>query len=171
MRKVILIGCMVALCLGLAVFGAQAAEKKIVFVDLSRIFDEYNKTKDFDTLLEEKHDGYQKERQKKLDAVRGDEGKLAMLKEEEKKKLQEKIDKAKSELLEFDRVRQTDLRKERDEKIREILLEIEKVVREFAEQEKYDLILNDKVLIFGNETLEITDQVIKLLNGKYQAKK
>ena len=92
------------------------------------------------------------------------------MKAEEKENLQAEIDTMKKALMEFDQAQRTDLAKQRDEKIREILLEIEKTVSDFAKKEKYDLILNDRVLIYGNETLDITDKVLTILNEAYKVK-
>ncbi len=152
------------------VMGAQAqnlGDRKVAYVDLSRIFDEYGKTKEYDAVLEKKHGEYQDARNVKLEKIRDAQAKLALLKEDEKAKLQEQIDKDRNDLLEFDRQQQTDLRKQRDEKIREILLEIEKIVREYAEKEKYALIYNDRVLIYGAKDLDITEKILKLLNVTY----
>jgi len=71
----------------------------------------------------------------------------------------------KNDLMEFDRQKQADLTKERNEKIREILLEIENKVSDFAKQENYSLILNDRVLIYGEPTLNLTETLLKILNG------
>jgi outer membrane protein len=150
--------------------GVARAEDKIGYVDLSRIFDEYSKTKEYDVVLEQEHNKYQEERNQRLNKLRDAQAKLALLKEEEKAKLQSEIDKDKADLLEFDRLKQTELRKQRDEKIREILLEIEKVVSDFAQKEKYKLILNDRVLVYGFPEWDLTEKVIKLLNQSYQKK-
>ena len=147
-----------------SVFAQSLDGKKVGYVDLSKVFDEYGKTKEYDAILEKKHAEYEDARNKKLDKIREAQGKLALLKEEEKAKLQESIDKDKADLLEFDRQQQTDLKKQRDDKIREILLEIEKIVHDFAEKEKYALILNDRVLIYGDKTMDLTEKVLKLLN-------
>ena len=84
--------------------------------------------------------------------------------------MKQEVEKLRTELLEFDQANRTDLTKQRDEKIREILLEIEKVVSDYAKKEKFDMVLNDRVLIYGNETLDITDQVLKILNEKFNKK-
>ena len=147
---------------------AQAADMKIAYVDLSRIFDEYGKTKEYDAVLEKKHSEYEAARNKKLDKIKDEQNKLSLLKEEEKAKLQEDMDKDRADLLEFDRQQQTDLRKQRDEKIREILLEIEKIVRGYAEKEKLSLVLNDKVLIYGGKEMDITEKILKMLNETYK---
>ncbi len=149
------------------------AEKniKLGYVDLSRLFDEYYKTKDYDKVLEAKHADLEKERNVKVDKIRDSQGKLNALAESKKKELEQDIEKMKTEIMEFDRQKTEDLTKERNEKIREILLEIEKVVSDFAEKESYSMILNDRVLIFGNKTLDITEDVLKILNGNNAKKK
>ncbi len=149
---------------------AQGLEGKIGYLDLSKIFDDYGKTKEYDKILEAATKDYEKARNEKIEKLRSAQDKLALLKDEEKTKLEADIEKQKNELLEFDRQKKTDLTKQRDEKIREILLEIEKIVREFAEKEGYALILNDRVLIYGKPTGDITDKVMKIMNEEYNKK-
>ena len=149
---------------------AQGAAMKVAFLDLSRVFDNYGKTKEYDAILEGEQKAYEKERNEKLDKLKEAEGKLAALTEAEKSKMEQQIEQMKSDLLAFDQAKRTDLTKKRDEKIREILLEIEKIVSDYAKKEKYDLILNDRVLIYGNETMDVTEQVIKTMNESYNKK-
>ena len=70
----------------------------------------------------------------------------------------------KAELLEFDRQKKEDMTKKRNEKIRELLLEIEKVISDYAEKEKYSIILNDRVLIYGEQSLNETENILKIIN-------
>jgi len=147
--------------------GAYAAEKgKMGYVDLSRLFDEYHKTKEYDTVLEAKHGELEKVGKEKVEKIKESESKLALLKEDQRKALEEEIDAMKGEAQEFVRQEQTNLTKERNEKIREILLEIEKIVSDFAVKEGYDIILNDRVLIYGDPTQELTEQILTILNSK-----
>lgn len=152
------------LAIGFSCFAQES--QRIAFVDLSRIFDEHHKTAQFDQALEEKSVQYQKERNKKLEKIQEAERRLTLLREEERQKLVDQIQKDKNDLTAFDRKNQTDLRRERDEKIREILLEIEKVVENYARKERYDVILNDRVLIYGEKSLDLTDAIINILNTK-----
>jgi len=149
---------------------AKPFDGKIGYVDLSRVFNEYKKTKEYDAVLEKENTSFQEERNKMIDKIRDAQSKLALLKEDEKKKLQEDVDKQKAALLDFSRAKSTDLTKKRDEKIREILLEIEKVVSDYSKKEGYTFVLNDRVLIFGDQTMNITDTVVKLLNDNYKGK-
>ena len=159
------------LCITLAVpFAAQAqeAKAKIAYVDLARIFDEYGKTKEYDKVLEAENNKYQDERNKKIDQVRELQGKLAMLKDAEKAKTEKDLEKMKADILEFDRQKRIDLTKNRDEKVREILLEIEKMVSEYAKKEGISYVLNDKTLIYGIESANITEPILKGLNNTYK---
>ena len=140
-------------------------------MDLSKVFDNYEKTKEYDATLEAEHSAYEKERNTKIEKLKEAANKLDLLKPEEKDKAQKDLEQMRNELAEYDQQKRTDLNKKRDEKIREILLEIEKVVSDFSEKESYAFILNDRVLIFGNKGFDITDQMIKLLNEGYPKKK
>lgn len=164
--KKISIGIMLILALCMTANVALAAAGKMGFVDLSRLFDEYYKTKEFDKVLEAKHKDFEAKSKTKVEGIKEKQSKLALMKEAEKAKLQEEIETLKAELLEFDRQQKTTLTKERNEKIREILLEIEKIVSDYAEKEKFDLILNDRVLIYGNQTIDLTEQILEKLNSK-----
>lgn len=158
-----------ALVLGLSLSSAvHAKELKVAYVDLSRLFDNYTKTKEYDATLQKEAEGFQKERDGMINKIRDSQGKLAVLKEDEKAKLQADIDKKKGELIEYDKQKRTDLAKKRDEKVREILLEIEKIVSDLAKKEGYDFILNDRVLIYADQTQNITDKVLKALNDSYK---
>ena len=152
-------------------YAAKAFEGKIAWIDLSRIFNEYEKTKLYDAQLEKDSKAFEEERQKMIDQVRDGQNKLTLLKEDEKKKLQEDLDKQRAQLVEFDRQKRTDLLKRRDERVREILLEIEKLVSDYAKKEGYTLVLNDRVLIYGDQGYNITDPILKMLNEDYSKAK
>ena len=147
---------------------AQAKELKIAYVDLSNLFDNYAKTKEFDAVLQKESEGFQKDRDAMINKIRDAQGKLALLKEDEKNKLNADIEKQKGDLIEFDKQKRTELAKKRDEKVREILLEIEKIVSNLAQKEGYDYIFNDRVLIYGDKTQNITAKVLKTLNDSYK---
>ena len=158
----------VALLLAGLTAQAQNISGKIGYVDLSRLFDGYTKTKDYDVVLEQQYNEYQKEREKRLTKIKDEQGKLALLKNEEKSKLEGEMEKERTDLIEFDRLQQTDLKKSQDDKRREILLEVEKVVKDYAEKEKFSLILNDRVLIYGGQEMDVTEPILKTLNDGYK---
>lgn len=148
---------------------AQTKEK-MGYVDLSKLFDEYNKTKEYDKVLEAKHSAFEKDRNAKIEKIKEAQGKLSVLAADKKTEMEAEIEKMRNELLEYDRQQKTDLTKDRNEKIREILLEIEKIVSDYAEKEGYSVILNDRVLIYGQQSMDITEVILKKLNEQPEKK-
>ena len=167
MNAVKVFGLTVALGLVLTT-AAFAKDMKIAYVDLSRLFDNYQKTKEYDAVLQKESEVFQKERDAMVGKIRDAQGKMALLKEDEKQKLQADLDKQKNDVVAYDNEKRTELGRKRDAKVREILLEIEKIVSGIAKQEGYDYILNDRVLIYGDQTQNLTERVLKALNDGYK---
>ncbi len=148
--------------------GVAGAAEKFGYVDLSRIFSEYGKTKEYDKTLSEKENAYNSEREKKVNEVKQLQDKMNLLSEKEKEsKKSELAGKIKS-LQDLDRDKQTDLRKEQDEKMKEILKDIEDAVKVYAEKDGYTMVFNDRVLVYQDKNLEITDKIIDILNKGYK---
>lgn len=148
-----------------------AGEGKIGYVDLARVFDEYQKTKDFDKSLEAKGQGKQAERDKMVNEVKKMRDEAELLSAKAKDDKQASIDEKIKALQEFDRSTRDDLRKQRDAMVRDILKEIESVIQDFGKAQGYSFIFNDRVLVFKSEGNDLTAQVIKALNDGYAKKK
>ncbi len=140
----------------------------IAYVDLATVFDGYEKTKDYDVTLEQSQKQKQDEIDKKVENIKQLQDKLDLLNEEEKKTKQEEILELTKSLQEFQRSAEMDLTEQRNAKLKEVLQDIQDVVEEIAKQNKYDYILNDRVLLYGNETLNISQEVLNKLNEKYK---
>ena len=145
----------------------RAEEIKFAYVDMAKLFDEYGRTKEYDKVLEADNNKFQEERNKKIDKIRDLQGKEALLKDDAKAKAGQEIEALKNEILEFDRTKRTDLTKARDEKVREILAEIEKVVSDYAKAEGITFVMNDRVLVYGKDGFSITEPILKQLNDAY----
>ncbi len=170
MRRLTLIS--VGIIFGLLFFLSQAqAAEKLGYVDLSRIFNEYGKTKEYDKLLEEKQKAYESKREKKVDEVKRIQDSLNLLSEAERESKKAGLEKKVEALRDFDRSETQILRKERDEKMAEILEDIEKVISEYAKKEGYILVFNDRVLIYQDKSLNITEDILKILQKNYSKKR
>ena len=143
---------------------AQNKDGKMGYVDISRLFDSYYKTKEYDEILNGKHTAFQEEVKGKVEEIKEKESKLVLLADDKKADLETEIETMRTSLLEFDRQKKTDLTKERNEKIQELLLEIEHIISNYAEKENYSVILNDRGLIYGNPALDLTAEILKILN-------
>ncbi len=144
--------------------GYACAAEKFGYVDLSRIFSEYVKTKEYDKVLSEKENAYNSEREKKVNEVKQLQDKMNLLSDKEKEAKKVDLTAKIKSLQDLDREKQTDLRKEQDEKMKEILKDIEDAVKVYSEKEGYTMVFNDRVLIYQQKSLEITDKVIEILN-------
>jgi len=147
---------------------AAFAADKLGYVDLSRIFSEYGKTKEYDKSLNEKQSAYEAERDKKVTEIKQFQDKINLLSDKEKENKRPEMENKIKALQEYDRQKQTDLRKEQDERMKEILKDIEETVKQFAEKEGYTLILNDRVLVYQVKSMDITDPIVELLNKAYK---
>lgn len=171
MRKVIQSLTLAVAFMFVFVTGVLAAEK-FGFVDISKAFDSYNKTKDYDKVLEKEQSAKEKERDKKETAVKKLEEKISLLKDgKEKDKKIAELEKERQSLYEYMQKASVDLRKERDERIKEILLDVQDVIDDYAEKNKYTMIFNDRVLLYVNQELDITDKIIDVLNKQHKGKK
>jgi outer membrane protein len=61
-----------------------------------------------------------------------------------------------------------DLNQRRNEELAQVVEQANRVIRQIAEQEKFDIIFQDAV--FASPRIDITDKVIKALDGKPPAK-
>jgi len=150
--------------------GTSFAADKLAYVDLGKIFGEYNKTKDYDKVLTGKEDIYKTERDKKVSELKQLEEKFNLLSEKEKDTKKAEITTKFKSFQEFDSQKQMDLRKEQDERMREILKDIQDAVKLYAEKEGYTLVFNDRVLVYQVKTLDISDKIIQIVNSKYVKK-
>jgi outer membrane protein len=167
MKKVVIVLSVIVLGLGVFLGVAQAADK-FAYVDLSRTFSEYNKTKDYDKSLGDKTSVYENERGKKVNEVKQVQDKINLLSDKEKEAKKPELENKIKSLQDYDRQKTTDLRKEQDEKMKEILKDIEDAVKQYAQQEGYTMVFNDRVLIYQDKSMDITDKVLAILNKGYK---
>ncbi|MFC1753024.1 OmpH family outer membrane protein [Thermoproteota archaeon] len=74
------------------------------------------------------------------------------------------VDSKTRELQDYQRGAEMELMKDRDERLKEILKDIQDVIAVIAKKEGYDYILNDRVLLYKNESMDISEQILKQLN-------
>ena len=157
----VVFGCMAAVC-------SLAGDLKIAYVDLSKVFDGYQKTKEFDAVLQSEGEVFQKERDAMIQKIQDAQGKLNLMNDAQKTAMQADIEKQKNDVVAYDKEKRTELAKKRDDKVREILAEIQKIVSNLANREGYAYVLNDRVMIYGDPQFNVTDVVLKTLNDSYK---
>jgi len=145
-----------------------AADLKIAYVDLSKVFDGYQKTKEFDAVLQTEGETFQKERDAMVQKIQDAQSKLDLMSDAQKTSMQADIEKQKNDVVAYDKEKRTELSKKRDDKVREILAEIQVVVSNLAKKDGYTYVLNDRVMIYGDPQFNVTDEVLSTLNANYK---
>lgn len=167
MKKFLVILCSAFLGLFILTTIARAADaNKFAFVNLARAFSEYSKTKDFDKALTEKENTYTAERDKKLADLNSLKDKFSLLSDKEKDAKKSELENKAKSIKDFITQKEDSLRKEQEDKMKEVLKDIEAAVKTYSEKEGYTLVFNDRVLVYQSKTMDITDKVIDILNKK-----
>jgi len=143
-------------------------ELKIGYVDILKVFNEYQKTENYDKTLEKQKEEKESQLEKEKEAIKKMQEKLDLIKEKDQEKEKEKIIKAATAYREKERQFVLDLKKERDEKMKEIIDDINRVVDEYAQKEKYDLILNKGAVLSGKKGFDLTDVILKIVNQRFK---
>jgi len=165
MKKLLAVLCGVLVSAFVLTGVAQAADK-FAFINLARAFSEYNKTKEFDKNLTEKEKNYTNERDKKLNELNALKDKFNLLSDKEKESKKTELENKAKAIKEFITQRENDLRKEQEDKMKEVLKDIETTVKTYSEKQGYTLVFNDRVLVYQTKSMDITDQIVGLLNKK-----
>ena len=158
-----------ALALGALVFGAQAQAEdfRVGFVNTDRIFREANSAKQAQAKLEQEFARREKELNDLGNSLKAASEKFereaATLSEAQRGQRQKSLVDQDREFQRKRREFQEDLNARKNEELQSVLDRANRVVKQVAEQEKYDLILQEAVYI--NPKHDITDKVIRALNS------
>ncbi len=148
--------------------GAYAATGKMAYVDLSAAFDKYQKTKVFDEALAGVQAAKEKEIEQMANDIKSLDDKMALLSDKEKTTKQKELDAKKDKLQTLTQQIALDLRKDRDEKLKDILQDIEKTVQNYAQKNGYDFVFNDRVLLYGAASADVTQDIVDAFNAGYK---
>ena len=147
------------------------AAEKIATVDIGKIFDEYEKTKKYDQQFQTEGKSKQEERDAIVHEVRRLREETSLLSEEAKQGKQDSIETKLKELDTFDGDTRKTLGEKRNQAVREVFQDIETVIAQYGERKGYDVIFNDRALLYKNKQYDVTADVLRELNDSYRKKK
>jgi len=147
-----------------------APVQKIGIVNLDKILHEYKRTLVSDKKLEEFYNAKQAERERLVSEVKNLREELVLLNEESRRERQQQVEGKMKGLADFDRESKDALQKARDQAIKEILDEVEEVVTSFSKEKGFDLVISSRAVLYGVETLDLTDPILTILNDRYTKK-
>ena len=158
-----------ATCLALATWAgaARAEELKIGFVSTERIMRESVAAKAAESRLTQEFAKRDKELQELGAKLKATADKLdkdgPVLSEAERARQQRDLQEMDREFQRRRREFQEDLNQRKNEELQSLLERAQRIVRQLAEQEKYDVILQDAVYV--GPRADVTDQVLKTLDA------
>jgi outer membrane protein len=153
-----------ALLLPLA--GVQAQESKVGFVSTERIFREAAPAKAAQAKIEQEFSKRDKELQEMASRLKSMSDKLdkdaAVLTESDRIKRQRELADLDKDFQRKQREFREDLNQRRNEELAIVLERTNKVIKQIAESEKYDIVFQEAV--YASPRIDITDKVLKALN-------
>jgi outer membrane protein len=155
------------LIFGLLALGARADDFKVGFVNTDRIFREANTAKAAQAKLEQEFAKREKELNDMGTALKNAsdrfERESPTLSESQRSQRQKALVDQDRDFQRKRREFQEDLNARKNEELQQVLDRANRVVKQVAEAEKYDVVLQEAVYV--NPKHDITDKVIKALNA------
>ncbi|MDD5491295.1 MAG: OmpH family outer membrane protein [bacterium] len=148
---------------------ALAAGLKIGYVDIASIFDQYSETKKNKLVLEKEIKSKQDTIQKMSDEVKNLREELdaqqSTISMEDKKNKAQEIDRKAQELQKFTEDSESELSKKESDLTQNILAKIYAAVQQVGKEKSFSLILDKNNVIFGIDSWNITEDVLKAVEG------
>jgi len=155
-----------AVVLGLAAWCAQAEEFRIGFINTDRIFKEANTAKQAQTKLEQEFSKREKDLESSGTTLKSSvekfEREAPTLSESQRVSRQKQLGEQDRDFQRKRREFQEELNARKNEEFQQVLERANRVIKQVAEAEKYDLVLQEAVYI--NPKHDITDKVLKVIN-------
>ncbi len=132
------------------------------FISLTKIFKEYKKVLDSNQKLDER----KKQIRAMIDEMREMEKNFDQLSDKAKQARRKQMMTKQGDI----RKQTLEIRKEEDRVLREILMDVEKTSGFLRKTKKLTFIIDDRLVIDGPEEMDVSDELIKLLNERYKRK-
>ena len=149
----------IALAIGAAAVGVlspsravMSGELKIGYVNLVKVFDNYERTKAADAELEKQGKQKDTELQARLNELKKMREGLELLNEQARE------------------AKTREIGRERQKLADTIFVDIQRVIDDYAKANGFSLILQkEKAVLYGEPAYDVTDEIMKLLNSRAQA--
>ncbi len=166
MRKLLIVVLVLGLCSW--VQSVYAQDMRIGYINLKKLLDDYEKVTDGEDKLLKQAEKKNEEREDMVKDIKTLREKIELLDDKEKDKKQQELDEKVKELQDFTYQTRTSLRQDRDEKFREIMKEVKDVIGEYGKSNNYNIIIDDTLLLYKQESLDVTEDIVKVLNERYK---
>ena len=142
----------------------------IAFIDLDTVFKKTNSGKKIIDQFENRRNQELKEIQKKENDIKNFEteirNKKNIISEDELKVEISKLQKNIKEFNLFKNETQKDFKKSKNEEIMNFFNKIDPIIQTYLNENSIDILFNNKNIIIGKDSLDITNNIIKIVNMK-----
>ena len=149
---------------------AFADNPKIGYVDMGKLFDGYERTKQSEAVLEKRGQQKEAELTQRLEDLKKMRQGLELLNDQAREVKSRDIEKQADDLRRFGNNTKEDLLKERDTIAKQIIHDIEQLVQAYAKTNGFSLILDERTLLYGQDSYDLTEDVLKQLNQQYSTR-
>lgn len=148
----------------------QVPPLKVGFVDMTRLFNEYYRTKTVTDEFDAKWNKAQEELDKRGDHIKGLQDQLQekgdALSETERSELEAEIREEVRAATAYGEKRTRELRREKQELERNLLEELQKQIGDYGTRKGYSMVFNENLLLHGAQTFDLTDEILKQVNSQ-----
>ena len=167
MKRIIVTLFAVAIALSVSA-GAWAQSAKIGYVDVLKVFNDYDKTKEYEKSLDIKKKEIEKKLIAKREEIEKGKSKLSLLKEDKKAGAEEKLRDQLKEYEVIGRKAEADMKRIVIDQMTEIKGDMDKVIQRYAKSNKFDFILDANSVLYGNAGSDLTDEILAITNKAYK---
>ena len=148
----------------------QVPPLKVGFVDMTRLFNEYYRTKTVTDEFDARWNKAQEELDKRGDHIKGLQDQLEekgdALSETERAELKAEISEEVRAATVYGEKRTRELRREKQQLERDLLEELQKQIEDYGTRKGYSMVFNENLLLHGAQTFDLTDEILKQVNSQ-----
>lgn len=155
---VILLACLSFSC------SSFAEDVKMCYINMRKVFYEYQKTKEFNQNLEKQDERVKSEIEKRTHEIRKMRDEIDLLSEKARAKKQPELREKIKELDDFRKEKIEGFIRQKDTMFKEIRKDILAISSDIAKKNGYEIVFDQAVFVYASEKYDITDTIIKELN-------
>ena len=141
-----------------------ADNQKIGFVDFEKVFNNYKRTRDENQTLQRIKEEKEKAAQTMIEEINKLKAEAEILSDDAKRKAEKEIMEKLRALRDYTDDSKKELLDERNVLFQKITDEIRQIIAAKGKIEKFSLILDDKALFYKESALDLTEQIIQIVN-------
>lgn len=151
-------------------FNLSAEGMKIGVIDFEKVFNSFVKTKEENQKLQGLKEVKEKEAQTLIDEINKLKSEAEILSDDAKRKVEKEIRDKLRDLRDFTEDSKKELLEERNIIFQKITEDIRKIIAAKGKKEGFSMIIDDKALFYTADALDLTEDIIKVINSEESTK-